>query len=95
MTLLQLLTKANRGYPDGFLATYFDAESGRPKPGSGDTLAEFVVKELADTFDPDATDERQIREAVCVLQRAQWDLHDAVRALEKTWPAAPSDGKAA
>jgi hypothetical protein len=93
MTLLQLLTKASHGYPDRNLAAYFDAESGRPKPGSGDTLAEFIVKELADTFDPDAADEEQIRQALWALRRAQWDLHDTIRALERRSPTVPSSGR--
>lgn len=72
---------ANRGYPDGYLAKYYDARTGELKSGSGDTLAEFIVKELVETFDCEAKDELQMRTAVQMLERAIGDLADTVAAL--------------
>ena len=60
MKLLELLNTANRGYPDGYLAEYYDTRTGERKSGSGDTLALFVVIELTETFDPEADDEARI-----------------------------------
>jgi len=81
MKLVELLDLANRGYPDGFLAEYYDSVIGGPKRGSGDTLAEFIVKELTDTFDDEADDETQISVAVQMLTRAISDLALTVAAL--------------
>ena len=51
MKLPELLNAANKGYPDGYLAEYYETKTGARKRGSGDTLAEFIVLELIDTFD--------------------------------------------
>lgn len=60
MKLLELLNAANQGYPDGYLAEYYDTKTGTRKRGRGDTLAEFIVLELIDTFDPKTDDDAQI-----------------------------------
>jgi hypothetical protein len=73
MKLVDLLSKANKYYPDGFLAEYYDSD-GNIVDGQGDTLAEFIVKELKDTFDPDASDEDQIREAIRAMETAKRDI---------------------
>lgn len=70
MKLLELLNAANEGYPDGYLAEYYDPNTGKRKSGDGDTLAKFIVLELIDTFDSKATDDAQIEEALRVLDRA-------------------------
>jgi hypothetical protein len=52
MKLVELLNAANQGYPDGYLAEYYDTKTGvLKKRGSGDALAKFIVLELIDTFD--------------------------------------------
>lgn len=71
MTLLELLDAANQGYPDGYLAEYYDTKTGKRKSGSGDGLAQFIVLELIDTFDSEATDDSQIGTATQVLERAR------------------------
>ncbi len=81
MKLVDLLDLANRGYPDGYLTEYYDARTGEPKSGSGDTLAEFIVKELVDTFDSEAEDELQTATAVQMLEHAVGDLEDTIAAL--------------
>jgi hypothetical protein len=81
MMLVELLNAANQGYPDGYLAEYYDTKTGKRKPGSGDGLARFIVLELIDTFDSEATDDSQIGIATQVLERAREDLLGVIQAL--------------
>ena len=83
------LKAANQGYPDGYLAEYYDTKTGARKPGRGDTLAEFIVAELIDTFDPGATDDVQIGLATHVLERARTDLFDVIQALRERSSTSP------
>ncbi len=48
----------------------------------GDTLALFVVRELAETFDPEASDGQQVAEAIRVIAAARNNLDNIVSALE-------------
>ena len=83
MKLVDLMKRANAGYPDGYMDQYFSDVDGVPhrNPDCGDTLAEFVVRELADTFEPNASDEDQIDRAVEVMERAASDLAGVMAAL--------------
>lgn len=79
MTLDRLIRLANDGYDsdDMILQNY---EADRPSeqhydPGVGDTLALAMVRELRDTFDEDASNEAQVREAVRVLTVMRDDLN--------------------
>jgi len=81
MKLVELLKKANEGYDDGFLSEYFDEETGERLEGKGDTLAEFIVIELRETFDPDGDDEDQIGEAIHQMQNAKSDIEGVMAAL--------------
>jgi len=81
MQLIDLMKKANSGYPDGYLGNYFQYKTGEPVEGSGDTLAEFIVTELAETFEPDASDEDQIDQAFRVLEDAQAQIEGVKKAL--------------
>lgn len=85
MTLLELLNKANRLYPDGHLATYYDARNGDfvDNPRGGDGLARFIVIELRETFDADADDNKQLEEAVRNLIRARNDIDAVIASLEE------------
>jgi len=60
LSLVELLNLANEAHDDGYLAEYFDPDTGTSKAGSGDTLAEFIVREIRDTFDPNATRSAQL-----------------------------------
>ena len=83
MTLLELLNAANLGYPDGYLAEYYNSKTGAlKKHGSGDTLAKFIALELIDTFDSKASDDSQIDEATRVLESARRDLLGVIEALD-------------
>jgi len=80
-TLLELLNAANQGYPDGYLAEYYDTKTAARKPGDGDTLADFIVRELIDTFDSKSPDDSQIGIATQLLERARTDLLGVIEAL--------------
>ncbi len=45
-------------------------------------MAEFIAVEVAETFDPDATDEVQVEVAVSVVRKASEDLTIVAEALE-------------
>lgn len=82
MKLVEILKKANSAYFDEVLLNYFDKDTGELKPdGQGDGLAKFVVFEIAETYDEDASDEDQLNEATRVMESAIRDLHDVIRAL--------------
>lgn len=89
MTLPELLHRANQGYPDSYLAYYYNTETGAVKEdGSGDTLAEFVVRELIDTFEDDKPEHVQILESQLSLRRAVVQLEGVIAALD-TRPTVP------
>jgi hypothetical protein len=75
---LELLKAANRHYPDGQLASYFDEKTGKlvePAKGEGgDTLAQFIVVELSEAADTP-------QEAVRLMERAQDDIREAIIGL--------------
>ena len=74
MKLSALIHKAAAGYPDARLLAYWDGRRAVSNPMGGDTLAEFIVRELCDTFDAKAGTAAQVAEAVRVLTRATEDL---------------------
>ena len=66
MKLRKLLLLASSGYPDDFVRLYAD----RPNGNHGDTLAEFIYRELQDTFDESATTQEQLAAAVSAMEKA-------------------------
>lgn len=85
MTLRELMERASNGYGEGHeLLELIDAE-GRPlkrMPKNGDTLAQFIVQEIADTFDADTFDDAdQVGEAVRVMQISVRDIESVIRGL--------------
>lgn len=87
LSLLELLEMANEAYPDGFLACYFDISTGQRIEGSGDSLAQFVVSELSETFDIEASSVEQRGKAQHVLENAIGALRGVIDRLEM--PAIP------
>ena len=74
-------------FPESSLLELVNQRSGQPlkrvrKP-VGDTLALFVVRELAETHDAQASDEKQITEAVRVMAMAKGNLDNIIDALQK------------
>jgi ATP-dependent helicase YprA (DUF1998 family) len=83
LTLFEILNIASSGYPDDFLKDYYDQETGKiNEQGSGDTLAEFIVREIADTYDPDADKEAQVAEVSRVLRNGIGNLEKVIAAIE-------------
>lgn len=78
MTLNELMQKVIDAYPDqDSIAAYWNPKTGKVnKKAWGDTLAEFIVSEIAETFDPATfkTDEEQLNHARHQLRRAMNDL---------------------
>jgi hypothetical protein len=84
MTLIQLMTIAIKAYPDGIVAEYVLPKSGKfvDNKHGGDGLARFIAAELNETFEPTATKNEQIKEAVRCLDRAIYELNQVIDALE-------------
>jgi hypothetical protein len=82
MTLNELLEIAHQAYPDELTRPCWDAKKQKVRTGTGDTLAEFVVAELVDTFDPSVSTDKQLDEAVSVMRWACTELESVIRALE-------------
>jgi hypothetical protein len=82
MKLVELLDRASQGYPDQYLREYYDRNTGKRKRGSGDLLAEFIVTELSETFDSEASDEEQISVSVQILEAAMEDLQNTAATIE-------------
>ncbi len=83
MTLNQLVCRAASVYPEAFVLQYWDLEKQAPKRNrhGGDTLAQFIAQELADTFDEEADDGTQIATAVKAMQSATDDMARVAGAL--------------
>ena len=83
MTLNRLIAAAASAYPEAYVLNYWNAEASEPKdnPVGGDTLAQFVALELADTYDEAATDTEKIDTAARKMREAAEDLHSVATAL--------------
>lgn len=77
MDINTLMRTAADGYPDGFTDMYWDYDNQCVNEnGNGDTLAQFIVVELSETFDEDATEEAQLEDAMHVLSNAVDSVED-------------------
>ena len=85
MNLVDLLNIANAGYGHNELVDDFynpvTGEIPEDADGRGDSLALYIVRELKDTFDPNATDDAQLAEADRIMQEGIHDLQDVRKAL--------------
>ena len=87
MMLNEIMEIASHAYDaDGVIMACWDPvhQRARKKPlhGFGDTLALFVCREIAETYDPDASSTEQLTEAVRVMRRASDELARLAAALE-------------
>ena len=82
MKLNQLLEIAHRAYPEEHTRLCWDAKKQKVRTGTGDSLAEFVVREIADTFDADAPEENQLDAALSAMRWACTELTAVIEALE-------------
>lgn len=88
LTLVEVLDIAAASYPDELLRVYYQANSGEfNEEGSGDTLAEFIVREIRETFDPDLTKTQQLQEVTRVLRKAIEDLESILKSVEASGQA--------
>lgn len=94
MTLNQVIKAANRHYPDGLLDACWDYANERPRTASkaGDTLALFIVRELRDVYNPEASTEEQIKEAHRAMECAAEELHEVARGLREVYDLYADDG---
>ena len=83
MTLSELLEIVHRAYPSEDTRRCWDAKKQKVRTGAGDTLAEFIVREIAETYDAEASDEAQLDEALRVMRRACTEVIGVIDALEE------------
>jgi hypothetical protein len=86
LKLTDLLNAANKHYDQSYLSAYFDSATGGPRTGSGDTLTEFIVCELRQSFDGKSSRGRQVAAAVRILERAKEDIQNAIVGLQELEP---------
>jgi len=85
MKLSEIIAIADQAYPDGLVQMHFED----PKGEHGDTLAEFIVRELQDVYDAEASSQDQLAEAVQAMRRARDELEGVLAALEREADCAP------
>jgi len=90
MKLQQIIDLADKVYSDGLIAQYWDEKrqrvwSDRHCKDVGDGLARFILIELVETFDPEATDEEQLNEAIRVMETAEKQIGSVIGAFEKEY----------
>ena len=78
MKLSEIIAIASRAYPDSAVQAYFEDLEGQ----HGDTLAEFIVRELHDVHDANAGSQDQLSEAAKAIRRARDELDNVLAALE-------------
>lgn len=94
MKLTDLISRAASGYPDAQILEYWDLARAEPRanPNGGDTLAYFIAVEIAETFDPDASDEDQLDQAIRAVERAVRDMQGVIDALTESVGSEPTGG---
>ena len=76
MELKNIIGIADMAYPDGLIKLAFENER------VGDGLAEFIVRELKDTYDEKASSLEQLQEAARVMESARRELTTVAETLE-------------
>jgi hypothetical protein len=74
MTLDELVGIADQAYGDHLVRAYYK----NPDGDYGDDLARLIASEISETFDSDAEDLDQLREAKEVLAKCEYQLTDVV-----------------
>lgn len=96
MTINDMMRLISKSYDDGYTDTYWDYGNSRVNPqGTGDTLAEFIVREINDTFEPDNCTDDQLEEAIRVMRCARNQIDEVLAGLNHAanLSAAGKDGK--
>jgi hypothetical protein len=82
-TIADILNAANKYYAERYLSTFFNGVTGALKFGDGDTLAQFIVHEISETYDQESSRGEQVAEALKVLERARRDIRKAIKGLRE------------
>ena len=82
MKLNDILEIVHKAYPDEHTRRCWDAKKQKTRTGTGDTLAEFIVREIADTYAVDAPAENQLDAALCAMRWACTEITWVIEALE-------------
>ncbi|NUN50098.1 MAG: hypothetical protein HUU15_14815 [Candidatus Brocadiae bacterium] len=78
MKLRTLIKIASDSYPDGaVLDSYERGEA------AGDTLALFVAREIAETFEAGETTAHQLRRAISVMEKAHGEIGEVLSGLRR------------
>lgn len=91
MQLHKIMELIHPAYPDETTRMCRNDRHKRPVNYSGDSLATFIVREIADTYDESASDREQLEEAIRVLQRARFELQSIIEALQIALSASPAN----
>ena len=83
MKLNDILEIVHRAYPSEDTRRCWDAKKHKVRTGAGDSLAEFIVREIADTFCIDTPEEGQLDAALCAMRPACTELTGVIEALEE------------
>ena len=83
MKLNELLEVVHESYPDGATRLCWDPVKQRVRKNSGDTLAQFIIAEIADTYDEAAPGDKQLNEALNAMRWASIELAAVIKALEE------------
>lgn len=90
MTLNQIIAHAAAAYPDSSAHRCWDLKHGCPvaNPDPGDTLALFIVREIADTYDAGSTDAAQCEAVIDALNCASYEIERVANFMQNlTLPA--------
>jgi len=82
MTPVELVKIADQGYDS--LVPFWDEVFGEflDDEVCGDKLALFIVQELRDTFEPSASREDQLENAISYMETAKTDIESVITALQ-------------
>jgi hypothetical protein len=82
MKINDLMRLVAENYDDHGTDAFWDYKNEKVDcEGTGDTLAEFIVREIHDTFEPDLADRDQLLEAGTAIGRGAEQLHNLSEAL--------------
>ena len=76
MTKLELIKTASAGYPDGLVLQAY-----KTKDRVGDGLAEFIARELSETYAEYLNTTEQLKNALYTLDRASMELSAVICAI--------------
>lgn len=84
MKINDLMEIVHAHYDDRGTENFFNVDKECPRyTQAGDTLAKFIVVEISETFEPAASTDDQLEEAIRVMQSARNQLNDLIEGLEE------------